>query len=134
MTIFDKFFKGKSAENNKAEKKKPADSAKTKNKSEKELATERGEPYVAILKMDVNPENLSAGSVELDWNDKFILQLQRHGYQGKTDAEMVDLWFTNVCRHIVLETYEQQQADPDNRNPNRFVQDTKMADGKREYR
>jgi len=32
------------------------------------------------------------------------------------------------------ETFEQEQADPENRNPNRFVQNTKMEDGKREYR
>ena len=84
--------------------------------------------------MDVDPTNLSAGSIELDWNDKFILQLQRFGYQGKSDADLVDQWFTNVCRNVVLETFEQEQADPENRNPNRFVQNTKMEDGKREYR
>lgn len=107
---------------------------KASSKTEKELATERGEPYVAIIGMDVDPNNLSAGSFELDWNDKFILQLQRFGYQGKSDADLVDQWFTNVCRNVVLETYEQEQADPENRNPNRFVQNTKMDDGKREYR
>lgn len=107
---------------------------KAASKSEKDLATERGEPYVAIIGMDVDPNNLSAGSFELDWNDKFILQLQRFGYQGKSDADLVDQWFTNVCRNVVLETYEQEQADPENRNPNRFVQNTKMDDGKREYR
>jgi hypothetical protein len=89
---------------------------------------------VAILSMDVDPNNLSAGSFELDWNDKFILQLQRFGYQGKSDADLVDQWFTSVCRNVVLETFEQEQADPENRNPNRFVQNTKMEDGKREYR
>jgi hypothetical protein len=46
----------------------------------------------------------------------------------------VDQWFTSVCRNVVLETFEQEQADPENRNPNRFVQNTKMEDGKREYR
>ena len=105
-----------------------------KSKSEKDAATAKGEPYVAILSMDVDPDNLSAGAVELDWNDKFILQLQRHGYTGKTDADMVDQWFTNVCRHIVMESFEQEMADPDKRSDARFVREQKLENGKREYR
>ena len=44
-------------------------------KTEKQLATERGEPWVAILSMDIDPENLHQGAFELDWNDKFIFNL-----------------------------------------------------------
>jgi hypothetical protein len=128
MGLFDRFKKKTSAP---ASAEKPA---KVSKKSAKDIATEKGEPYVAVLSMDVDPDNLSAGSFELDWNDKFILQLQRFGYQGKSDADLVDQWFTSVCRNVVLETFEQEQADPENRNPNRFVQNTKMTDGKREYR
>jgi hypothetical protein len=87
--------------------------ASRKKKSEKELATERGEPWVGILSMDVDPEDLNSGAFELDWNDKFIAQLQRFGYQGKTDQDLVDQWFQNVCRHVVLETFEQEQANVD---------------------
>ena len=87
--------------------------AQPKKKSDKEIATEKGEPYVAILSMDVNPENLSEGSFELDWNDKFIANLVRAGYRMNpqdTDADLVDRWFQNVCRNVVLETWEQEQA------------------------
>jgi hypothetical protein len=82
-------------------------------KTEKQLATERGEPWVAILSMDIDPENLHQGAFELDWNDKFIFNLIRAGYQIKkedTDAEIVDRWFQNVCRHVVMETWEQEEA------------------------
>jgi len=82
-------------------------------KSEKELATEAGEPYVAILKMDVDPHNLHQGAFELDWNDIFIARLVKAGYQMSredTDADLVDRWFQNVCRHVVMETWEQQEA------------------------
>ena len=82
-------------------------------KTEKQLATERGEPWVAILSMDIDPENLHQGAFELDWNDKFISNLIRAGYQLKkddTDAEIMDRWFQNVCRHVVMETYEQEEA------------------------
>jgi hypothetical protein len=41
--------------------------------------------------------------------------LIKSGYQGKTDADVVDNWFQDVCRNVVLETYEQEQADPEKR-------------------
>lgn len=98
-------------------------------KSAKELATERGEPYIAILSMDVDPENINAGAFELDWNDKFIANLSRAGYQGKTDADLVDQWFQNVCRNVVLETWEQEQAMD---NSSRYTQSRDIGDGRRE--
>jgi hypothetical protein len=102
----------------------PKSRAKAPEKSAKELATERGEPYVAVLSMDVDPENLHQGAFELDWNDKFVANLIRAGYQGKSDSDVVDQWFQNVCRHVVMETWEQEMAN----NPNRVVKsrDTKV--------
>ena len=92
---------------------------KTK-KTPKELATERGEPWVEILGMDIDHENPGQGAFELDWNDKFVSNLVRAGYQGKTDQDIVDNWFKTICRNVVLETYEQEQADPElRRNTNR---------------
>lgn len=86
--------------------------------SDKELANQRGEPYIAILKVDIDPDNINTGGFELDWNDKFILNLIRAGYKMKpedTDSVIVDRWFQSVCRNIALEVYEQQAADPSNR-------------------
>jgi hypothetical protein len=97
-------------------------------KSEKELATERGDPYVAILSMDVDPENIHAGSFELDWNEKFVANLIRAGYVGKTDSDIVDQWFQNVCRHVVMETWEQEQA----MNPTRFTRSRDLGNGRTE--
>lgn len=98
---------------------------KAPKKSAKETATEAGEPYVAILSMDVDPENLHQGSFELDWNEKFVANLIRAGYVGKTDADIVDQWFQNVCRHVVMETWEQDQAN----NPQRFTRSRDLGDG-----
>lgn len=94
---------------------------------EKAAATEAGEPWVAVVNMDVDFSDLSNGAIELDWNDSFVTRLMRFGYTGKTDADVVDQWFTDVCRHVVLETYQQEQADPTNR-----VRD--LGGGKREYK
>ena len=86
--------------------------------SAKEKATQAGEPYVAILNVDVDPNNINNGSFELDWNDRFLLNLVKAGYKKKdtdTDNDIVDRWWVQTCRNIVLETYDQYRADPTNR-------------------
>ena len=86
----------------------------------KEKATQAGEPYVNIIKMEIDPKDINSGSVELDFNDKFVLNLIRAGYKMKetdTDNDIVDRWWTNLCRATVLETFEQEIADPDKRLP-----------------
>jgi hypothetical protein len=88
--------------------------------SDKEKATQAGEPYVNIIKMEIDPKDINSGSVELDFNDKFVLNLIRAGYKMKdtdTDNDIVDRWWTNLCRATVLETFEQEIADPDKRMP-----------------
>ena len=88
-------------------------------KTPKDLATEHGEPWVEVLSMEIDKDNPGQGAFELDWNDKFVANLIRAGYQGKTDQDLVDNWFRTVCQNVVLENYEQEQADPDNRPNNR---------------
>ena len=109
----------------------PKPRAEKPKKSAKDLATERGEPYVAIINMDINPDNLHEGAFELDWNDKFIANLVRAGYQmAPNEAEdvIVDRWFQNVCRHVVMETWEQEQA----MNPTRYTKSRDLGGGRRE--
>ena len=87
--------------------------------TEKEKATLAGEPYVNIISLDVDPVNINNGAVELEWNEKFILNLIRAGYKMRdddTDDMIVDRWWTMVCRNTAMEVYQQEQADPDNRN------------------
>lgn len=98
-------------------------------KSEKELATEKGEPWVQVLRIDVDPNNLHQGAFELDWNEKFVANLLRAGYVGKTDADVVDQWFQNVCRHVVMETWEQEQAI---KNSGIYVQSRDIGGGRSE--
>ena len=100
-------------------KKKPEPKKKSAPKlSEKEIATRAGEPWVSILSVDVAPDDINNGSFEMDWNDKFLLNLIKAGYKEKDDDKdetIVDRWFQQVCRNIALEVYEQEQADPYNR-------------------
>ena len=112
-------------------KEKPVVKEKPKAKSKKtnkEIATAAGEPYVAVLSMDIEPDNINNGAFELDWNEKFIANLVRAGYQAKANEEehvIVDRWFQTVCRNVALETYEQAQADPDIR----YTQSRDLGDG-----
>jgi len=102
--------------------------------SAKEKATMAGEPYVNILSMEIDPNDINSGAFELDFNDKFVLNLVRAGYkirEDDTDADIVDRWFTTVCRNVVLEMYEQQQADPSNRDI-RPIQTRDIGNGRTE--
>jgi len=101
----------------------------------KEKATMAGEPYINILKIDIDPKDINNGAFELDWNDKFVINLVKAGYKLRpddTDADIVDRWFTQVCRNVALEVYEQQQADPDNRTQMRVIQTKDLGDGRSE--
>lgn len=102
----------------------------------KELANKNNEPYVAIVRVDLDPNNINAGSFELDFNDKFVINLIKAGYKIKPDdseADIVDRWFQTVCRNIALEVYEQQNADPYNReNDLRVVKSKDIGNGRSE--
>ncbi len=77
--------------------------------TEKELATEAGEPWVAVLDTQVNPENIRNGFFELDWNNEFIEQLLDAGYKGETNEEIVDQWF----KTIIVQMLEEEGLDTD---------------------
>lgn len=68
--------------------------------SPKEVATEKKEPWVAVLDTHVNMDNLRNGFLELDWNEYFVVQLKSAGYEGATDEEVVDQWFSELCRNL----------------------------------
>lgn len=74
-------------------------------KSPKDIATERGEAWVSVLDTKVNPENPRNGFFELDWNDLFIVQLKQagYGYDGDPDEEIVDRWFRDLARNMLVE-------------------------------
>ena len=122
MGLFDRFKK-------KPEPKK-VEAPKPKKKTAKEIATENGEPWVSVIQVEIDPENIGNGAFELDWNDKFIANLVRSGYQLKPNEEenvIVDRWFQDVCRNILAENYEQWEA---NYATMRRVDTTDLGNGK----
>jgi len=133
MGLFDKFFKPKKAAEPVVAPTPPTPPRpKAPAKSAKQLATESNEPYVNIVSLDVDLDNLHQGAFELDWNEIFVARLVKAGYMIKkddTDAEIVDRWFQNVCRHVVMETWEQEEAI---NKSGVWVRSTSIGDGRSE--
>ena len=92
----------------------PKSESKTKKKSAKELATEAGEPYISVISVDLDPDDVGNGAFELDWNEVFVARLVKAGFMQKkddSDAEIVDRWFQSICRNILNENFEQWEAN-----------------------
>lgn len=93
---------------------KTAPEVKNKKKSAKELATEVGEPFISVVNIELDSDDVGNGAFELDWNELFVAKLVKAGYMQKkddTDAEIVDRWFQSVCRNILNENFEQWEAN-----------------------
>jgi hypothetical protein len=110
--------------------KKTAESKTVVKKTEKEVATEKGEPYINIVSVELDPNNIGNGAFELDWNEFFVAKLIRAGYKGNDDSQIVDQWFQSVCRNVVLETFEQYEAN--NPRPVSGVQKKDIGSGRTE--
>ena len=76
-----------------------------KKKDPKAAATKRGEPWVNVLDMQVNEENIRNGFFELDWNDLFIKELIQNGYGTNDDPqeEIVDRWFRDIVYNMLAD-------------------------------
>ena len=128
MGLFDRFKKKPEVEVKEAPKVEP----KPKKKSDKDIATEKGLPWVSVVQVELDPDNIGNGAFELDWNEKFIVNLVKSGYQGKTDQDIVDRWFQDVCRNVVLENYEQWEANQPMDSRPRVVDRRDLGDGRTE--
>ena len=94
----------------------------------KELATEKKEPWVAVLDTHVNKDNIRNGFFELDWNEYFVLQLKEAGYKGDTEEAVVDKWFQELCRGVGS---EDGISDMDRRGAG-FINVNNLGNGKTE--
>lgn len=69
----------------------------------KDRASRLKEPWVNVLDIKVNAENVRNGFFELDWNEYFIEQLIEAGYGVKNDPEeeIVDRWFRDIVFNML---------------------------------
>jgi hypothetical protein len=118
--------------NEKVAKAKPKKTVNFTGMTPKQIADAKGEPWVSVVQVELDPDNIGNGAFELDWNDKFVTNLVRSGYKGKTDADMVDQWFQDVCRNVVQENYEQWEANQPLGERPREIQRRDLGDGRTE--
>lgn len=69
---------------------------------DKRLATLKKESWVSVIDLNVREET---GNFELDWNDTFVAELKEVGFNGITDEDVVNSWFSRICRDIALSEY-----------------------------
>jgi hypothetical protein len=97
-----------------------------KDERDKQVATADDKPYIKVLQVHFEKKQPNVGSFELDWNEPFIEILAKSGYKGKTPEQIIDEWFNDVCRNILMEEF----------NDKNFVADApievKRDDGKTE--
>jgi hypothetical protein len=100
-----------------------------KKKDPKEYATRRKEPWVSVLDVKVNQDNVRNGFFELDWNKYFIKDLKKAGYgeEGDLEEEIVDRWF----RDIVYNMLQEEGIDPTDRGAG-YINITPIDKGKAE--
>ena len=93
----------------------------------KERATARGEPWVDVLDLHVNKDNIRNGFFELDWNPEFIVQLKQAGYgfDGDPEEEIVDRWFRDLAGNMLAEAGQ----DPA-RHSGGYINVNKLGNGK----
>ena len=74
-----------------------------KKKDPKEYATRRKEPWVSVLDVKVNEDNVRNGFFEMDWNKYFIQELISAGYGEEADPEeeIVDRWFRDIVYNML---------------------------------
>jgi len=76
-----------------------------KTRDPKEYATRKKQPWVSVLDVKVNEDNVRNGFFEMDWNKYFIAQLIQAGYGTKDDPdeEIVDRWFRDIVFNMLSE-------------------------------
>ena len=82
---------------------------------------ESNEPWVNVVNTEFDEGNPKQGFMELEWNKAFIEFLRKHSYTGNTDEELVDKWFTDLCKNIGGQLDEESKfvADADKLPPKR---------------
>lgn len=109
---------------------------------EKRVATINDAPWVKVLNLDTDPDNPGNGSLELDWNTKFVEELKDHGYEGATEEQIVDQWLSELCKTIAAQKFagvgtfdEEMNIDSMNDNimPHQFIK-SKSKNNRREVK
>lgn len=79
---------------------------------EKEAATLRKEPWIGIINDGFDlQQGLNGVFFEFDWNSFWIDYLTLNGYTGRTEEEIVEKWFQDVCRSTAAESIADEEEN-----------------------
>lgn len=96
---------------------------------EKTRATANNEPWVGVVDHGFNPDDGPNGLFfQLDWNPQWVALLRQHGYQGSTEEEIVEQWFSAVCQSQA-ETNPVLDAEPTPFNSGRVINRHRLDGG-----
>ena len=79
-------------------------------KHDKNMATLEGKEYVRVVGMELDKDKPGQGFFELDFNDNFVEYLAQNGYEGLEPDQIVDNWFSDLCKNIVLNDLEDEEG------------------------
>lgn len=101
----------------------------SQNEADKRHATINEAPWFRII----GGEHAMSGDTtrltfELDWNDFFVEQLVKNGFAGRTDEEIVDQWYSRMCRETIMDDLE-QDIDEEPMGGNAFARTRKERNG-----
>lgn len=68
----------------------------------KQSATIRKKPWSAMINSHISETDATSVEFEFDWNSYWIDYLRENGFTGYTDEQVVDAWFTAVCKTQVM--------------------------------
>jgi len=102
--------------------------------AEKAKADKEHLPFVTVVSMNTDDEDINNGSFELDFNDVFVSKLLKAGYTGEDDYAVVDQWFTEVCKNIAMEVYENDPDQTSLHPSDRRDYNKKLDENRREHR
>jgi hypothetical protein len=77
---------------------------------DKNMANLNGEDYIRVVGMELDEDSPGQGFFELDFNDNFVEYLAKSGYDGVEQDQIVDNWFSDLCKNIVLQDLEDEEG------------------------
>lgn len=81
-----------------------------KNGYEKAKATIENQPWIGIVDHGFDAtQGINGVFFEFDWNDQWIEYLRLNGYVGTSDDQMVEQWFSDVCRMQMISDMSEEE-------------------------
>jgi hypothetical protein len=61
--------------------------------------------------MELEKDKPGSGFFEIDFNEDFVEYLANNGYEGSDNDSIVDGWFNDLCKNIVMEGLEDGEGN-----------------------